>query len=89
MSGMADRPNMALRQWLSQVLAGHGFEPGSAGCRCGWVPRPGTAAADQAPWLEHRTDVILDVLEFTGESRQAQEDEWQRLAELLRRRDQA
>jgi hypothetical protein len=77
----------ALREWLDLILSGHGFEPLTGGCLCGWVdPRP-TQPGDLQFWLGHRTDVILDVLEFTDTSQRAQAAEWERLAAKLRPTD--
>ncbi|WP_426564389.1 hypothetical protein ACPPVT_00385 [Angustibacter sp. McL0619] len=84
MAGGADDEDKALREWLAQVLSGHGFDSRTAGCGCGWSAPSGTATLNQEPWLAHRTDVILDVLEFTSESRQAHAAEWERLAAGIR-----
>ncbi|GAA4361216.1 hypothetical protein [Angustibacter luteus] len=77
----------ALREWLDLTLSGHGFDPLTSGCLCGWVDARPTQPGDQQPWLAHRTDVILDVLEFTDTSQQAQAAEWERLAAKMRRVD--
>jgi hypothetical protein len=74
----------ALREWLDLILSGHGFEPLTSGCLCGWVDSTPARQGDQQPWLRHRTDVILDVLEFSDTSQESQAAEWERLAAKLR-----
>jgi hypothetical protein len=87
MAGGGDTQNKALRDWLSRVMADHRSVPDCADCQCGWTAPAGTDPGDQEPWLEHRTDVILDVLDSTTDLRTDDEIEWERLAAEIRRRE--